>query len=86
LNNVVNLVNWQYVGNYRDKNVELTGSSQLPPPNPDDFVEYKNLSKEEVIQWVTPQINMIDYQQNIINQIYIQYFPPQTTAPLLPWE
>jgi hypothetical protein len=85
LNNVVNLVNWQYVGNYRDKNIELTGSSQLPPPNLDDFVEYQNLSKEEVVQWVTPQINVNDYQQNIINQIYIQYFPPQTVPPLLPW-
>ena len=85
LYDVVNLVNWQYIGNYRDKQIEITGSTQLGPPNIEDFVEYQKLSKEEVILWVIPQINTNDYQQNIIQQIYLQYFPPQTSAPLLPW-
>ena len=85
LYDVVNLVNWQYVGNYRDKQIEITGSTQLGPPDIEDFVEYQKLSKEEVIMWVIPQINTDDYQQNIIHQIYLQYFPPQTSAPLLPW-
>ena len=86
LNNIVNLVNWQYVGIYRNKQMEITGSSQMEMPDPNVFVEYEQLTEEMVTEWLYKKINIGQFQENIINQIYVYYFPPQTNISNLPWE
>ena len=83
--NTIHLIRWQYIGFYRNVEMEISGSTQLDNPDPSNYIPYENLTENIVSEWLNKKLNVTQYQENIINQIYIQFFPPTTNSLNLPW-
>jgi hypothetical protein len=65
--------------------IEISGSTQLENPDPSKYIPCENLTENIVSKWLNKKLNVTQYQENIINQIYIQFFPPSNISLKLPW-
>lgn len=80
MQNVLYIVYWQLKGT--DENGvfgDQRGSCSLPPPLPDDFIDYNTLTKTQVEGWVETAMgfNTVNsLKQSIAEQIKMQVDPP----------
>lgn len=49
---VVKKVDWNIIGSYSDISITLSGSTKLPDPSPDDFIDFLNLTETQIISWI----------------------------------
>ena len=83
-NNVITHVNYKYTGTYTDENsntytASISGSIAVTEPDYVpiyNFVPYEELTKEEVLSWIIPQMNMVYLNNCILNSITEQLFKP----------
>lgn len=81
LADVVKTVHWQFKGIDNETGTEhvLIGSETLPQPDPQDYIEFENITEETVKTWVLTQMSMMrestpeeaeeDLKQTIADQI-----------------
>lgn len=57
LENVIHSVNWSYEHIEGEDFAHLKGSSQLPEPDPDNFIASENVTIGMVIEWVEASLS-----------------------------
>lgn len=89
--NVVISAHWVCSGFNYDSNgtkyeAYTYGSVGLGEPNPDNFIPYNALTKDEVLNWVWASgVYKDETEQRLVNEINAQIEPNIVTPPL-PWE
>jgi|TARA_Y100000052_G_C2947335_1_gene84772 hypothetical protein len=84
LQNVVNVVHWRYDATLNDYETEVYGALELNGANPNDFILYENLTKNDVIGWLEAGLDVDELQTILINKINLLINPVEATLPL-PW-
>jgi hypothetical protein len=71
LQNVVTSVNWSCVGVDADTGASLSssGSVGLGPPDPNNFIQYDDLSYDDVLAWVSASMDTSGVQTQVGNDI-----------------
>lgn len=86
--NIVNTVHWRLIGTNEDSVSGYVYGSVTQPYNPDsEFINYEDLTKELIEQWVMEVLGndtIENYKQNIINQIQENVSPTNITM-VAPW-
>jgi hypothetical protein len=86
LDRVVTAVHWVYTGVDEDGVTGfMYGSQAVGEPNPDAFTPYPQISKDQVIGWIEPVMDIETMQENITDQINLTKHPVITTLPA-PWQ
>ena len=80
--NVVNVIYWRYDAILNDFESEIYGTLELDGANPNDFILYENLTKNDVIGWLEAGLDVDELQSNLINKINILINPVEKTLPL----
>jgi len=78
LTNVVYKVYWKCIATLIDRETEYTAEMHGPlvisPPDPNNFIPYESLTKEQVVTWVKDEFGVektqeiYDFLQNNINE------------------
>lgn len=86
LNNVVASVSFEYTGTAGD-GVTSTIAAAIPfeSVDADDFTEYNNLTKDQVLGWVKQYIDIPSYNAVIEHEIKTKR-KPTPVSKALPWE
>jgi|GEM_PF-725986 len=63
---------------------ESYGAFTLPPPDPDNFTSYKDLTQQQVNGWCDEFLPVVEIDANLDTQIEEQKNPTTSTPPL-PW-
>ena len=83
LSTVVYNVHWRYNADDGNGNVAtIIGTQSVEAPDPDNFKPYEDLTKEIVVSWIEPQMDMVDMKSNIDAQIAEKENPTTETLPL----
>jgi hypothetical protein len=88
LADIVSLVEWELTGVFEDKKVSLKGSTNLPIPDTENFVDFNRLSEEQVAAWViSNDTNATLFKENI-KTIMLDpvLYSNQLQLKWLPWE
>lgn len=92
--NVVKTIHWECSGSYTAQSSDpetqgstysarVYGSINVQQPS-ESFIDYNNLTKEQVLAWVWEEVNKNLIERDIQDQIDKQLTPP-TITPTLPW-
>ena len=82
LENVVVIVNWVMSGTDGISTVSYPGTNMVGGPNPNNFIEYPNLTMEEVMSWIPNPLSPAA-MANIDQALALESNPPVPTTP--PW-
>ena len=87
--NVVFTIFWKYVGSYTDPtgkiySCERIYSTPINTENITNFVEYENLTKNDIASWINNIPELQQYQDDIISSINNQINPPKPSVVFLP--
>jgi len=83
LTNVVETIHWRYMGiNENGVSCERYGALPVGEPNPEEFVDYENLTLEVVSNWLESSMDMEILQQEIKNCISLKETPTHIKLPL----
>ncbi len=93
LQNVVNMLHWRRSAQTADYDpttdtgyyVDVYGAMPLTSPDPNDFILYENLTKDDVIGWLEENLDVTDMQENLNKRIDLLINPVEETLPL-PWD
>ena len=88
LPNVINTIHWRYnatkVEGDKKYFAETYSASNVSQPNPQNFIPYKDVTEQEIINWLE-QILPVQAMQSILEaNIDFQINPVEVTLPL-PW-
>jgi len=88
LHDVVNVVHWRYKGTRIVDDIpyekETYGSLGVET-DPNDFILYENLTKDDVIGWLEEGLDVTEMQENLNKGIDLLINPVEETLPL-PWD
>jgi hypothetical protein len=83
LHNAVDAVHWRYHGtNSNNITASYIGVTNVGQPNPEEFIDYENLTTEIVAQWLETIVSLEDIRENISNEIHRIEHPTRVTLPL----
>jgi hypothetical protein len=83
LTNVVETIHWRYMGtNENGVSCEKYGALPVGEPNPEEFVDYENLTVEVVSSWLESIMDMEVLNQKILDCINLKENPIHITLPL----
>lgn len=75
LQNVVRSVDWYCIGTARDgSSYKMSGSVDVPLPNPNTFTDFSKLNKAQVETWVFSHVSKTDVE----TALEFQYTEPPT--------
>ena len=73
LNNIVKVIYWQKIREQYGFISIVNGELNCPDPNPDNFIDYNNLTFDEVCNWLEQNLDLITIDlaltEDINNQI-----------------
>ncbi len=73
LNNIVKVIYWQKIREQDGFISIVNGELNCPDPNPDNFIDYNNLTFDEVCNWLEKNLDLITIDlaltEDINNQI-----------------
>jgi hypothetical protein len=78
---------WQCLAESAEFTSVEYGQTQLSPADPEDFIEYTNLSQDHIIEWVKESMGDIEFeriQNSLDNKIHSR--TNVLISPNLPWE
>jgi len=85
LNDVVYNINWGLSAstevNATPYFVETYGSVVVPPPDPDDFTPYDQLTKDQVVGWLYLVLPVPDMEASLTRQLDVMINPTTETLP-----
>lgn len=81
--NVVITAHWRCIGAEDDYSTSIYGSCGISSPS-GTFIEYSDLTEEEVLEWCFEKIEKKEIEENVISQINALKNPPVINIPL-PW-
>lgn len=87
LTDVVFQVFWRYEGTDGTFTTAMSGTTNIPAPDPQDFIPYDQLTEATVLDWVQQYTNpavWVDYSAQISAWLVAQHNPPVVQLPL-PW-
>jgi hypothetical protein len=87
LENVVQSIHWRLSGTDGTNYADVFGEVILNHPDPDSFILYKDISKEQIINWITASLGegkIISYKKTIDDKIAAIVNPP-VVNPEFPW-
>ncbi len=87
LSDVITVVKFNYIGKDSDSGYEgvFNGSIPVEAPDPSSFVPLKDLTEDEVIQWVIDTYPSWDHPQNVILKQINNKITPKTDEAQMPW-
>lgn len=88
MTNVVRIVHWRV--NATDGNNHFTsvyGTQGLESPDPSSFIQYANLTSNQVITWVQDAMgaNAVSQLYSDLDSAIYNLINPQSVSPVLPW-
>lgn len=70
LNNVIGAITWIYRGTNEDGiDGFVDGKLVLEQPEGENFINYEDITQENIISWLESNIDVESHKPNIINQI-----------------
>ena len=87
LSDVVFQVCWSYEGTDGTFTTAMSGTTDVPSPDPQDYIPYSDLTEPVVMGWVqqyTDPAVWVDYEQKMTAWLAAQHNPPVVNPPL-PW-
>ena len=85
LNDVVYNVNWSLtaltIANNTPYSVKNYGSVVVPPPDPEDFTPYEDLTKDQVVGWLYTVLPVPDMEASLTRQLDAMINPATETLP-----
>jgi hypothetical protein len=87
LENIVQTIRWKLIGDDGVNSVEIYNAIGITPPDPNQFVQYSNLTEEQVITWLTDTLGehgVAEAKAAVDIRLDILANPPVIT-PELPW-
>ena len=83
--NFVTRVYWRYIGtNENNTSSNITGYVEFDNRGPNEYIEYTDITEEEVINWLNNYTSVGEMQTIITQKIYDIENPPIINLPL-PW-
>ena len=83
LSTVVYNVHWRYNGADSSENTgTVIGTQTVGAPDPDDFTPFADLTKDIVVSWIEPEMDMVQLKANLDAQISEKENPTTETLPL----
>ena len=83
LSTVVYNVHWRYNGADSSENTcTVIGTQTVGAPDPDDFTPFADLTKDIVVSWIEPEMNIVELKANLDAQIAEKENPTTETLPL----
>ena len=79
LEKVVNEVNWLLTGKTDKASWSIEGSTKLSMPSSTDFIDWGNLTKENVVSWIESVENVQELKNKINAQIQRLLAPESET-------
>jgi hypothetical protein len=77
LQNIVKSVDWYCIGTARDgSSYKMSGSVDVPNPNPSEFTDFSKITKSVVDTWVFSHVSKDDVEA----ALQLQYTEPDTTG------
>lgn len=88
LTDVVFQVNWRRnateIVNDKTYFTDTFGALSVPPPAPEDFIPYADLTEADVIAWLEAGLDVASIDEGLQNSINLLINPVQVSLPL-PW-
>ena len=81
LSDVVILVHWRYNAVSEEYFTDTYGATAVPMPSGDDFTPYEDLTKEQVVSWLEPLLDVPAMQLQLQATIDLQINPINVTLP-----
>lgn len=83
LTNVVKTVHWNLSGvNENNISAEVYGAEILDEPNIENFKDFDNLEKQDIIDWLNANMDVAVLEENIAQQIILIENPTMVTLQL----
>lgn len=83
LSTVVYNVHWRFNGEDSNGNVAtIIGTQSVGSPDPDNFTPFADLTKDDVVAWIEPEMDVVEMKSNIDAQIAEMENPTTETLPL----
>tara|TARA_R110002167_G_scaffold201230_1_gene404769 strand:+ start:136 stop:459 length:324 start_codon:yes stop_codon:yes gene_type:complete len=83
LSTVVYNVHWRYNGADSSENTgTVIGTQTVSAPDPDDFTPFADLTKDIVVSWIEPEMDIVELKANLDAQIAEKENPTTETLPL----
>jgi hypothetical protein len=73
---VIKTIHWRYMGSDGDYSTEVYGTVSMESPDPEDYVEYDDITKEDLELWVEDKLNILDMQSNLLSVLEALKNPP----------
>jgi hypothetical protein len=82
LNNVVQTIHWRYSATDADGNTaETYGAQSIAQPDPNNFINFEELTKAELETWLEAVIDVDAMQESLESQIELIKNPINVTLP-----
>ena len=82
LTDVVYIVHWRYdATNENEVSAEIYGAESIAFPNPEDFIPYPELTKDQVVGWLEASLDVPKLQLYLDEQIDLIVNPINVTLP-----
>ena len=77
LSNVVSNIDWRLIATIENEPYMASNYSKqyVGSPNPETFVDYENLTKEQVVSWLESTLDVEHLKENLAYQIDLQINP-----------
>ena len=83
--NFITKVYWKYIGiNQNDTSSSIVGYVEFNKRGPNPYIEYDNITEEEVVSWLNDYANVDELESLISQKIYNIENPPTVNLPF-PW-
>jgi len=83
LKNVVKTIHWRLLGvNNNNISAELYGAQAVGEPNIDNFKDFDDLEKQDIIDWLNATMDVAALEENIDKQITLIENPTTVTLQL----
>jgi hypothetical protein len=78
LENVIKTVHWRYKGtDANEVSADVYGAQSLSDPDENDFIEFEDMTNEDVYSWLESILDVEALEENITNQIELINNPIQ---------
>ena len=84
---MIQSIHWRFGGTDGTNYADVFGEVILDSPDPDSFILYKDLSEEQIINWITASLGeeaIISFKKTIDAKISAIVNPP-VVNPAFPW-
>lgn len=81
MKDVITTIHWRYNAENDGYFAETYGASAVGQPTPDNFTDYNNVTKDQMIGWLEGVLDVPAMQENLNAQIEILKHPVTATLP-----